>query len=405
MKAIGFALSLVCVAALGLWPVAAADKELKNGTCRPAAVVLDKDIQHVFFRSGEGDIIELFNHPSQKGWQTNNLTAVAKATRAAGNPTAYALNNTLHVVYRGADKQIYELYRGADTQWNTQNLTALTKAPEAASDPSGFAFDSAREQHVFFRTMDGAIVELYHKATGERPTWQMTNLTDEVRAPKAAGTPMGYVLWKGKLTEGARSLHVIYRGADKQINELFRPIDGKWAHSNLSAMTKAPEAAGNPTAFAIPGVRGQHVFFRTADGSLIELFRKVEGDRVSWHMNNLTTDASAPKAAGDPMAYLMDTGKLGRGTRSLHAVYRTSDGQIEELWRTPETKWAASNLSAETKAPKAASDPTGFSQPSNRTQHVIFESEGGRMVELYHVTEGQRAGWHMNLLPALTGKK
>jgi hypothetical protein len=95
----------------------------------------------VVYRGFDSDIHELSLNPGASDWQTADLTNLAGAPSAAGDPAAYArFDNVNSVVYRGFDEHIHELYldSGAGV-WQTADLSALMEAPPAA-DPNKFDF-------------------------------------------------------------------------------------------------------------------------------------------------------------------------------------------------------------------------------------------------------------------------
>src|SRR5262249_35620885 len=154
-----------------------------------------------------------------------------------------------------------------------------------------------KTQHVIYRTTDGDIVDLYTKQ-GDNTGWQARNITTEAKGPKAAGNPDAY-FWKDTKTQ-----HVLFRGEDKHIHELYLNVD-KSAHNDLTPTAKAPDAAGDPSGYAEEGNKTEHVVFRTGDGDVVELFAK-QGDSAGWKSRNLTAEAKAPKAAGNPFGYTVN---------------------------------------------------------------------------------------------------
>ena len=62
--------------------------------------------------------------------------------------------------YRGTDNDIHEL--GWDTSgWQTNDLTAATGAIAAAGDPAGYVFAAQGTQHVVYRGTDNHVRELW----------------------------------------------------------------------------------------------------------------------------------------------------------------------------------------------------------------------------------------------------
>jgi hypothetical protein len=114
----------------------------------------------VVYRGTDNHIYELWWDATQCSqttcWHWGNLTGSSGApTLAGGNPTGYVRNadGTQHVIYRGDDDHIYELWWDATqcsqtTCWHWGNLTAWTRAPAAAGNPSGYVLNADATQHV-----------------------------------------------------------------------------------------------------------------------------------------------------------------------------------------------------------------------------------------------------------------
>jgi catechol 2,3-dioxygenase-like lactoylglutathione lyase family enzyme len=361
------------------------------------AVGLFDGIEHVYYRDAKGDILA-YHCGADKVWSRTDLTAAASAPKAASNPTAYFVTGEkiAHVVYRGTDNQIHELYHAREPgKWFHTNLSTAANAPKAAGCPSGYAGPD-NTQHVFFRTEDGSVNELYFSQEGGAKGWQSRNITGEANAPKAASDPGAYMLpaswlkfWKDRDRQ-----HVVYRGTDDQIHELFfSTSQKKWQTVNLSSATEAPKAAGNPMGYFLESGNTQHVVFRTQAGDVCELFYKIDAPDAKWHLKDLTQEAGAPKAAGEPIAYTRSD------DRSEYVLYRSADGQIQELFFSPkQTKWAHHNLSEATKAPKAQGTPAANLTEKPLTQHVYFVSMDNKLCELFRDTVGKDQNWHLNNL-------
>jgi len=362
----------------------------------PIAVLFDK-IEHVFYRDANGDLME-FYAGADKHWFRTNLTTTANAPKAASNPSVYFVegDKVAHVVYRGTDNQIHELYNAREpNKWFHSNLSMVSNAPKAAGCPCGYAGPDST-QHIFYRTDDGSINELYFTKEGGAKGWQSRNLTTDTNAPKAASDPGAFMLpasWMKFMKDRDRQ-HVLYRSTDGQINELFFSTkDKKWETVNLSAATNAPKAAGHPMGYFLESGNTQHVVFRTNEGDICELYYPIDAKEPKWNLRNLTQDASAPKAASDPTAYVRNHDK------SEYVVYRSEDGQIQEMFFSPkQTKWAHHNLSATTKAPKAMGTPAANLTEKPETQHVYFLSADNKLCELFRLADSTEATWKLNNL-------
>jgi hypothetical protein len=70
------------------------------------------------------------------------------------------VDSTEHVVYRGTDSHIHELWFHS-AAWNHNDLTNATGAPAAAGDPAGYTWSADSTEHVVYRSSDGRIHELW----------------------------------------------------------------------------------------------------------------------------------------------------------------------------------------------------------------------------------------------------
>jgi hypothetical protein len=150
------------------------------------------------------------------GWGAGSLTGETGAPPAAVKPAGYQFltEPTQHVVYRGTDGNIYELWWDSVNGWGIGNLTGTVGTPLAAGDPCGYAFEGTATQHVVYRGVDGHIWELWWDAANG---WGGGSLTNTTGAPMAAGDPIGYVL-----------------AADSTQRVMYRAVDGHiWSSGGL----------------------------------------------------------------------------------------------------------------------------------------------------------------------------
>ncbi len=218
---------------------------------------------HVFYRGLYGQIHELWRGYDGT-WRQNHIGQLTEAPLAIGAPSAYvwAANQTQHVVYRSEDGQIHELWYRADLGWQYNNLSQVAGAPVAASDPIAYVWVEDVTQHVVYRGTDNHIYELWKGLLG----WQFKDLTKETNAALATGTPQAYV-WVGD-----KSQHVIYRGEDGQIHELWFKRPSGWNRKAIGAEAGGVPALGDPFGLARNEAGQQHVFYRGTDGRIHELW-------------------------------------------------------------------------------------------------------------------------------------
>jgi hypothetical protein len=340
-----------------------------DGWFHDIAITLRLDIQFVQRKGG--------------GWRHNDLSRATGAPAAAGNPSGYVweFDQTQHIVYRGGDTHIHELWNRAGKPWGHVDLNNLTGAPSVASDPTGYSWEKDETQHIVYRGNDNHIHELWFRKGAD---WAHADLSRQTDAVAAVGKPVGYV-W-----ESDQSQHVIYLGADNHVHELWNKPGTGWNHSDLSRATDAPAAADAPIGYAWESDSTQHVIYRGADNHIHELWNRVGS---GWRHSDLSRATNAPSAAGTPTGYAWE----GDGTQ--HVMYRGTDGHIHELWVRQGIGWQHVDLSQRTSAPSAASSPVGYVWEGDGTQHVMYRGTDGHIHELWYRSD---IGWNHSDLTALT---
>jgi hypothetical protein len=321
--------------------------------------------KHAVYRDGAGHIVELW-WDAVNGWGAGDLSSATGAPPATGNSAGYQFLSepTQHVVYRGADQHIYELWWDSAGGWGNGNLTATVGTALAAGDPWGYAFEATGTQHVVYRGVDSHIYELW---------WDAVNgcgggsLTSETGAPLAAGDPTGYVLAVDA------TQHVVYRGVDGHIHELWWDATNGWGGGDLTDVTGETVPAGDPSGYSFEATGTQHVVYRGIDDHIHELWWDAAN---GWGGGDLCAETGAPPAVGDPFGYMFDA----QGTQ--HVVYRDAAGHVIELWWDVASGWSVGDLTAVSGAPPAAGDPAGFAFAPRSTQHVFYRETDGHVHEL-----------------------
>jgi hypothetical protein len=310
------------ISALATAPAAAGD---------PAGYVLLSS-EFVVYRGNDNHVHQLFAHAGQAQWSHLDLTAKTNAPLAAGNPSGY-VNEAQRVVYRGTENHIHVLYYNG-TQWAHADLSTLTGAPPAAGDPFGFPTGSSnRHQLVDYRGTDGHIHQLAVNSSGH---WVHSDLTALTNAPLSAGDPFEYL-------RGSINQSVPFRGVDNDIHQLYTINNNpQWLHVDVSAIVHAPAAASDVTGYLFPS---QFLNYRGADNHIHQLF--ASGGQ--WVHADLTNLAGAPLATGDPFGYAFGSQKvIYKGTNNdIHQLYTSNNG----------AQWAHADLSMLAGAPASAGDP------------------------------------------------
>jgi hypothetical protein len=336
------------------------------------ATLLYANQQHAFYRREDRSIQHILWDPQAGRFFADDWSVRTGALAAAGDPRTMVTNNPAqqHVWYRGDDGGIEHIFYDQPTnQVYFDNWTALTGAPPAAGEPATLRTDTPNQQHVFYRSADGAIQHLFcDVATSHvyHDTW-----TAIAQAPAAMGDPATLS------TTDPNQQHIFYRGADGAIEHIFydQPTNQVY-YDNWTALTGAPPAAGEPATLRTDTPNQQHVFYRSADGAIQHLFCDVATNHV-YH-DTWTAIAQAPAAMGDP-ATLGTT-----DPNQQHIFYRGADGAIEHIFYDQPTNGVYHDTwTSLTAAPPAAGDPATLLSDSPNQQHVFYRAADGAIQHIF----------------------
>jgi hypothetical protein len=311
----------------------------------------------VVYRSTDDHVHELRMTPTGR-WEHTDLSAQvqlpAAVSPAAGNPFPYLIDQggiQVSIIYRGTDDHIHGI-RLQSGQWIGVDLSAADGISPAAGDPFGYTTTDGGVQtfRIVYRGTDDHIHELRMTPRGPpRPPasdrdvegragrWEHTDLSDQARglAP-AVGDPVGYLTH-----ERADPIpRVVYRTADGHLLEI-RLKAGQWIGADLSAFGGAPPAAGDPFAYTTTDGARQtfRIVYRGVDSHIQELRQTTGGP---WQTTDISAQAQAPAAVGDPDAYTTTSG----GFTTRHVVYRGADGRVHELRSSSGSPWTHAVISA-----------------------------------------------------------
>ena len=275
------------------------------------------------------------------GLATALAVTITAPNATASDPAVYVRSDDVNaVVYRGANNHIYEisLARGG-TAWHFADLTSLTGAPSAAGDPAAYVRSDHVNAVVFRGFVDNHIHEIWLPLGGA--AWGTSDLSALSGAPSAFGDPAAYV-------RSDRVNAVVFRGAvDSDIHEIWLPLGGTaWRTSDLSALTGLSwGAGGNPAGY----VRSDYVNAVLVGGfdnsDIHEIWLPLGG--TAWRTSDLSALSGTVWLVGDAFGYV-------RSDRVNAVVFRGFDSKIHEIsLPLGGTAWGTSDLSALTGAPPA----------------------------------------------------
>jgi hypothetical protein len=368
-----------------------------------------KPTKHVFFHGFTGDLVqpggdghvhEFWSDRSDGKWNHQNLTdkthAPLIAVQTLGAPSSYVLkgDGTKHVIYQEDNGRIHELRWDGD--WHHTDLTSAAgnaplaiNAPGQIHQPFGYEYSffdpGARRniisQRVVYETQDNKIHQLRRK---HGSGWDHAAVTD---VPVPILQPTAYVFTvQGQTAPGQASQRVLYVDDQHHAWEFVwnevGPNSQSWQANDLTVLSGAPLAESRPVGLMNDLEFTLHVFYRSKDQHLYELWWNNSG----WQLNDLTALTASPiaAAAGPPLAYV----HLTQGT--LRVNYMAVDKHIHALWRDVGQQWNPANHEdlMPIGAPLPIRNPVGFVF-RDLTQHLFytaipapFTDPGGEVIEL-----------------------
>lgn len=348
--------------------------------------------QHVIYRNDAGHIREIWSYcsPQEKTrWADNDLTQESGAPDTASEPHGYIweCDETKHIVFRGEDSHVHELYGGRWwPTWKHSDVSgAVSGAPDVVGAPYGYAWEGNKSQHIVYRSSNGHIHQLDSNNRDGWSGWKHVDLTASAGAPVAAGDPVGYV-W-----ESDKSEHVVYCGEDGHIHKLWRLVQGDWQHADLTAESGATVAAENCElmGYVWEGDSSQHIIYLGEDGHIHELWGRLTGKCSGWtHIDLMVEAKGAPESASNAMGYAWEEDS------SQHVVYLGADGNAHKLWGKMKDDWSGwehIDLTTEARAKKGIGSPVGYACESDSTQHVAYHRKNGSVQELWN--KKSRSSW------------
>ena len=337
------------------------------------------------------------------------------APSAAGTPTATVLPGlgVSNIAYRSSDGHLHELWNNGGTDSGTSDLTSLAGAPGAAGDPFAYADHARNTEILLFRSGDGRVRSLYW-STG--PVGH-DDLSGTAGSPAASGTPVGY---HHQPSDGH---HVIYRGTDKHLHELvWFGVAPVFYGGNLTGTIGAPQAAGDPAAYSTPD--GTNIVpYRAGDGRILECVLEGRPERARRPLRHRRDTEGQLRPGRVPRAgdrqpprvlrrhrsarlrAVLGGGGAGEWSRPDRARGRTSGdraadrvlqlrppgvlGDLPARRRPPRGAVVGpgqpvshGDVTANSAAPPASGSPVGFVVDADRSAHLAFRGTDGHVHEI-----------------------
>ncbi|WP_433303470.1 RICIN domain-containing protein [Actinoplanes sp. CA-030573] len=282
-------------------------------TGNPCAFVDRNNQIVVAFRGDDGGVHSLYSFGDGVGHDP--LSGVAGAPHAADDPSGYydAARDTFHVVYRGVDNNLHDLYAvGTATIGYDGPLTGPDVRP--AGRPVGLA--DVAFNYAIYRGVDGQILSRYRG-----PQDGVDHLSGVAGTPRAAGDPAAIYIPRDDYKQ------IVYRAGDGHLYELFAADGDTIQGRDVTGPPSAPDATGTPAVYYHAATNTVRAVYRAGDATLHEIGWTPGGVDTPWHVDLSGLARHVPGCADAPAAFAVDE------SGSQHVAYRTSDGHLYELRR------------------------------------------------------------------------
>jgi hypothetical protein len=354
------------------------------------------DIQ-VLFRESLGPRIEELVNDRLNQWATfPNYDGDDKDDKV-GVRTAFYVHQSFaggtslaaNVVFNNNGQGRFDLYGRATGVEATNSERTLERgievgAPKAAGAPSGAAIGATTS--IVYRDGNGHMQNLFMDGSGQRSLLDLSTLTG---ARKASGDPFTYV------EASPNNLVILYRGDDNHVHSIYWGPGTSWFGSDdahvLAGVGDDKNAAGDPVGWIAPGDMG-HLVYRGGDNHLHVMWSPVGGGPVGYA--DLTQAArdnghNAPDAVGNPSAYVNSLG-------TNIVVYHANDGNIWDLYWAGADAVVAENITGFTGSPAAAGDPFVYYIAAYDLNQIVYREVSGRLIELFWQGAAATTAWNVS---------
>ncbi|MER7848138.1 hypothetical protein ABTZ03_29820 [Kitasatospora sp. NPDC096077] len=308
-----------------------------NPTSRPGTLVEQNGQMNVFARAADGNLVRSVlsydAQGNQGSWVQESVGADLKAPRMGGNPVATVRNDkTLDVFYRSGEGHLIEAWKSPGSGWEYADFAERAYASAVmAGDPAVVNQDGT--VRVFSRDASNShLMEsvLPTQGTGAGK-WQKWDHTDVTRAPLVDGGVTAVV-------RQDKTVDVVYRTAGGQVNHSH--LSGtSWTEEIVPAEPLRGAGRLGPAAGDLSVVaQGDTITFFSRDAETDHLTESLLTGGV-WVHTDLTPVNHAPQSSGSPSAAFRTDG-------TLDVYYRSPDGHLIQAWLTPRSSdWQYFDLS------------------------------------------------------------
>ena len=277
-----------------------------------------RNTEILLYRDSSGTVRSLYWSTGAVGH--DNLSGTAGSPAAAGDPVGYydAAKDLHHIIYRSSNNHLHELWcEGIQPIQYGGDLTALASAPPAVGQPSAIV-DGSGNNLVIYRSADGHIRSLFWTTGGVT----QEDLSGFAGTPPAVGDPVAYY------TADNDTVQIVYRANDGHLWELYSQGNAPVAGWDIMADLNAPPADSTPAAFYSASTNTKHVIYRSA-GFLQSYLHEIvwtPGGGIRAHVD-ISTAYGTPLAHVPDQAAAFTVAS----SNTQHVTYRGADNHIYEV--------------------------------------------------------------------------
>ncbi|HEV2763219.1 MAG TPA: hypothetical protein VGV38_09625, partial [Pyrinomonadaceae bacterium] len=244
---------------------------------------------------------------------------------------------------------IYHLQRRGDQWYFSDRLPRPGDVAEYAynaagpgrnvSDPCGYAYDS-NKANLFYRDPAGSLVRL----NWDGASWRASTLLAASKEAEVGSAGEPVCLYRAS---DKRHCLFYFSAYDTHVHALSSTDGAAWTHYDLSAMAGAAAAAGRnslsygaPAAYLWPHDNTLHVVYRGGDNRLYELYCSNNSWETGWRLADLSYKTGA-QLWGSPIGWSLPKDK---GDKGQHIAYVGPDEHLYHAYMLPGGSWKLEDL-------------------------------------------------------------
>ena len=305
-------------------------------------------------------------------WQITDLTRRSGAALANGRTLVgfeWQHGNSAQVVYIDAKQHVQQLYGNGDGQWDVLDLTRKAQAPLANGTVIiGYEWTSNGSKQVDYIDQRGHIQEL---ASNDGVNWTVSDLTTLTKAPQANGNVLTGYQWNR-----LGSKHVDYIDINQHVQELSF-TGGIWHRSDLNTLVGAPPANGRALTSYQWRQSGSRLIAYLDTSNHVQLLASINAN--NWTLIDLTHLLNAPVANGNTLlGYEWQQG----GQAVLY--FLDENDHLQEMSDAPGENWQLADLNQFTQGAPPANGKVliGYDWAQHGSKQIVYIDNTNTVREL-----------------------